>query len=121
MVGQPINQPDGARGVGEDGVPVAEGQVGGQHNGLLLVATRHDLEEQVFCGVRVVRQVANFVNAEQLRAGVVAQAPVEACDGAICAVSRSQNPGRSGRETPFIAPIVTAGARVAELERLLVP
>ena len=37
VVGQPVDQCDGARGVGEDGVPALERQVGGDEQGAVLV------------------------------------------------------------------------------------
>ena len=63
MVGQPVDQGDGARGVGKDGVPVLEGQVGGDQQGAVLVASADDLEDQVR-GAGVVGEVAEFVDAQ---------------------------------------------------------
>ena len=47
VVGQAVDQCDGARGVWEDGVPALERQVGGDEQGAVLVAAADELEEQV--------------------------------------------------------------------------
>ena len=62
MVGQPVDQGDGARGVGKDGVPVLEGQVGGDQQGAVFVAAADELEDQVR-GTGVVGEVAQFVDS----------------------------------------------------------
>ena len=63
-------------------MPVAEGEVRGQYDRLLLVAARDDLEEQVR-GVGVVGQVADLIDAQELRPRVVAEPSVEATTGSI--------------------------------------
>ena len=47
VVGQAVDEGDGAGGVGEDGVPVLEGQVGGDEQGAVLVTAADELEEEV--------------------------------------------------------------------------
>ena len=61
VVGQPVDQCDGARGVGEDGVPALERQVGGDEQGAVLVAAADELEEQVG-GSGVVGEVAHLID-----------------------------------------------------------
>ena len=61
MVGQAVDQCDGAGGVGEDGVPSLEGQVGGDQQGAVLVASADELEDQVG-GASIVAEVADFVD-----------------------------------------------------------
>ena len=64
VVGEAVEQGRDAGGVGEDGVPVFEGLVGGQQNRIALVAVVDDFEEQVG-GVGVVSQISTFVNDQQ--------------------------------------------------------
>ena len=47
MVGQAVDQGDGARGVGKDGVPVLERQVGGDEQGAVFVTAADEVEEEV--------------------------------------------------------------------------
>ena len=54
---EPIDQRDGARGVGEDRVPLLGGQVRGDEQYFGFVATADELEEQVR-RMRIIRQVA---------------------------------------------------------------
>ena len=62
-VDQTIDEGDDAGGVGKDLAPLAEGFVGGQDNGFVLVAPRDDLEEEI--GVAsVVGEVAELVDDE---------------------------------------------------------
>ena len=61
MVGQAVDQGDGARGVGKDGVPAFEGQVCGDQQGAVLVASADELEDQVG-GAGVVAEVAYLVD-----------------------------------------------------------
>jgi hypothetical protein len=63
VVCQLIDEGDGAGRVREDGAPLFEGQVCGDHQGLLLVTTADDLKEEIG-GVGVVREIAYFVNRE---------------------------------------------------------
>ena len=44
---QPINEGDDAGCVGEDRVPFAEGLVGGENRGTLLITTSDHLEQQI--------------------------------------------------------------------------
>lgn len=60
---QTVDEGDDAGGVGKDLAPLAEGFVGGQDDGFVLVAPRDDLEEEV--GVTsVVGEVAELINDE---------------------------------------------------------
>jgi hypothetical protein len=47
VVDDAIDEGGGARRVGEDGGPVAEGEIRGEDEALLLIATADDLEEEV--------------------------------------------------------------------------
>jgi hypothetical protein len=64
VVGELVEQGSDRGGVGEDGVPVAEGEVGGEGDGLLLVAAIDDLVEQVG-GVVVVGEVSDLVDDQE--------------------------------------------------------
>ena len=61
VVGQSVNQGDGARGVGKDGVPALERQVGGDQQGAVFVATADELEDQVG-GAGVVGEVSELID-----------------------------------------------------------
>ena len=63
VVGESVDEGDGARGIGEDGVPVLEGQVGGDEQGAVLVAAADELEEEVG-GASVVGEVSELVADE---------------------------------------------------------
>ena len=76
MVDDAIDERGGARGVWEDGGPVAEGEVGGQHQALALVAATDDLEQEV-CVARVVGQISDLIDTEQRARRVVAKTAVE--------------------------------------------
>ena len=80
MVRESVDGRDGARGIGKDGVPVLKRQVRCQHNRLLLVATADDLKQEVG-RVRVVREIANLVNAEERGPRVGAEASLEGPGG----------------------------------------
>ncbi len=57
-------------------MPVPKREIGREHDRLLLVAARHDLNARVG-GVRIVGEVADLVDAEKLRTQVVLEPPVE--------------------------------------------
>ena len=61
VVGESVDEGDGARGIGEDGVPVLEGQVGSDEQGAVLVAAADELEEEVG-GASVVGEVSELVD-----------------------------------------------------------
>ena len=46
VVGQTVDEGDGKESFGEDGVPVLEGQVGGDEQGAVLVTAAEELEEE---------------------------------------------------------------------------
>jgi hypothetical protein len=71
VVGETGDEADGARGVGKDGVPVAESEIGRQDDRLLVVALGDDLKEPVG-GMGVVGEVAELVDAQELGPTVVA-------------------------------------------------
>ena len=60
VVGQAVDERHRAGGVGEDGVPVLEGQVGGDEQGAVLVAAADELEEEVG-GPCVVGEISQLV------------------------------------------------------------
>ena len=72
MMSEAIQQRGDAGGVGENGVPVFEGLVGGQQNRIAFIAVVNHFEEQVG-GVGVVSQISTFVNDQQGGAGVEAE------------------------------------------------
>ena len=47
VVGEAVDECDGTGGIGKDGVPVLEGEVGGDQQGAVLVAAADELEEEV--------------------------------------------------------------------------
>ena len=61
MVGQAVDQGDGAGGIGEDGVAVLEGQVGGDQQGPAFVSAADELEDEVG-GACIVGEVADLVD-----------------------------------------------------------
>ena len=69
MVSEAIQQSGNASGIGKNLVPFLEGSVGSDNHGTLLVAAVDDLVEKV-CGVVVVGEVGQFVNAEQMGPGI---------------------------------------------------
>ena len=82
MVGEPIDEGDGARGVGKDGVPFLKREIGGDHDRALFVAPADDLVEQVG-GVGVVGEVADLVDGEEQRARVGAESAFERAGGVL--------------------------------------
>src|SRR3989442_6887901 len=72
-----IDERGGRGGVGEDRRPLAERQVGGEHEALAFVAAADDLKEEVG-GPRVLGQVADLVDDEDGALAVVVQPPGQA-------------------------------------------
>lgn len=60
-----VDQGGDASGIGKDGVPVFEGAIGGDDDPAPFVTTIYDFEEQVG-STGVVREITNFVKAEEL-------------------------------------------------------
>ena len=96
VVGESVDEGDGARGIGEDGVPVLEGQVGGDEQGAVLVAAADELEEEVG-GASVVGEVSELIDHEQRGAGVVAEAAFEGAGG-LLSVEVEEEVGGGGEE-----------------------
>ena len=76
VVDKSIDEGDDAGGAWENGVPVVEGEVGGDDNGFLFVAPGDDLKEQVSRAL-VVREIADLVDAQDLWLGVVFESSIE--------------------------------------------
>lgn len=76
MVNDAIDEGGGRAGGGEDGAPVAEGQVAGDDRTASLVAAADDLVEQVGV-VGVVADVAELVEQQEAQVGSVAEASLE--------------------------------------------
>src|SRR5215469_3345588 len=72
VMGKTVEQGGDGSGVGEDGVPFFKGFIGGQQNGITLVAVIDDFKEQVG-SVGVVSQIATFVDDEQGGTGIEAK------------------------------------------------
>src|SRR5580698_4581726 len=90
----PFDESGRAGGAGEDRVPIGEGEIGGQHDALLLVAPTDDLEDQV--GVSIVEgEEAELVDDEESDLRVIVEAPVEGGGGLGGAEGEE---GRGGRE-----------------------
>jgi hypothetical protein len=80
VMDDPIDEGGGAGRVGEHGGPVCKGEVGGEHEALLLVAPADDLEEQVSVPV-VEGEIADLVEDEEADLRVVLQATIESAGG----------------------------------------
>ena len=66
VVGESVEEGCDTSGVGEDGVPVLEGEIGGEDDGAsVLVALVDDVVEEVG-GVLVVGEVSELVDGEEL-------------------------------------------------------
>ncbi len=76
VVHEAVDQRNDAGSVGENVAPLGKGAVGGDQRALGLVAARDQLEHQVGMAVGV-GQVADLVDHQQLRPGVVAQAAAQ--------------------------------------------
>ena len=96
VVGEAVDERDGAGGVGEDGVPLLEGQVGGEEQGAVLVTAADELEEEVG-GARVVGEVSDLVDDEQCGPGVVTESAFEGASG-LLAVEVEEQVGGGGEE-----------------------
>ena len=80
MVDDAFDECGGAGGAREDGVPIGEGEVGGEDEALLLVTSADDLEDQV--GVAIVeREKAQLVDDEKANLCVVMESPLEGARG----------------------------------------
>ena len=76
VVREAVDEGDRAGRIGKDGVPLLEGQIRRDEDGFLLVATADNLKEEIG-GVGVVGQIADFVDGEQVRPGIGAEATFE--------------------------------------------
>lgn len=95
--GEPVDDGGAESGVGEGLAPAGEGVVGGDDDGVLLLAFGEDLEEE-FGAAAVELHVAEFVDAEQVRlagAGVTDQAERQALLHSLAGGQRA--PGGTGR------------------------
>ena len=77
-MGEAVDQGGDASGMGKDGVPVFEDAIGGDQNGAAFVAAIDDFEEQV-SGAGVVREITNFVEAEELGASIEGELTAAQC------------------------------------------
>src|SRR3954453_4788350 len=73
VVDEPVDQRDDAGGIGENLAPLGKGAVGGDHRASGLVAAGDQFEHQVGMAVGV-GEVADFIDHQQLRPGIVAEA-----------------------------------------------
>ena len=80
-------------GVAEHGAPFPDGSVGRHEHGAALIASADKLKEQVG-GIGLERQVAKFVDDEELRLGVMRQALLESSFGMCLGELRHQRGGR---------------------------
>ena len=97
VVGEAVDECDGTGGIGKDGVPVLEGEVGGDQQGAVLVAAADELEEEVG-GSGVVGEVAEFVDQEQCGPRVVPETAFEGA-GSFLAVEVEEEVGGGGEES----------------------
>ena len=100
VVGEAVDERDGARGVGEDGVPALERQIGGHQDRAMLVATTDDLKEEVR-GAGIVREISDLIDGEQCGPGIVLQAAVEGPRGFLPVEIEEEV--RGGREARGVA------------------
>jgi hypothetical protein len=96
VVDEAVDERDRTAGVREDGRPVTEGQVGGEHETAFFVAARDDLEEQVG-GAGVVGQISDLVDHEEPAGSVVVEAPRQGAGG-LLATEIQQELGGGGEE-----------------------
>ena len=61
VMGEAVKQGGDGGGVGEDGVPVFEGAVGGQQQGAALVAAVDDFIKQIG-GIGIIGEITDFIN-----------------------------------------------------------
>ncbi len=69
VVREAVDEGGDASGIGENGVPVLEDEIGGDDDRAAFVTAIDDFEEQVG-STGVVREITNFVNAEELGASI---------------------------------------------------
>ncbi len=110
MVREPIDQRDSARGVGKHRVPLPEGQVRRHHDGLLFVAAAHLLKQEVG-GVRVIGQVADFVDRQERGAQIGPEAVLQGAGGLLAGevqdqIGSGQETGRVARENRLVDEIL---------------
>ena len=80
VVSEAINEGGDTGGVREDGIPVFEGTISSDDEGAALVTAIDDLEEQIGSG-SIVREITEFINAEQLRASIESELTAAECWG----------------------------------------
>ncbi len=68
MLQEPVEDRGGDDGGAEHFAPIARGPVGCDEDGALLIAARDELEEKM-CSVWLERQIAQFVDDQELRLG----------------------------------------------------
>jgi hypothetical protein len=96
VVHEAIDEGDGTAGVREDGRPVAEWQVCGEHETAFFVTAGDDLEEEIG-GARVVGEMPDLVDQEQTAGGVVGEAPRKGAGG-LLSTEVEQELGGGGEE-----------------------
>ena len=100
MVDEAVDEGGGAGCVGEDGGPLAEGQVGGDDDAPALVAAGDHLEEQVGVAV-VIGEVADLVDDEQAGAVAVVAQPLVEGAGRLLGAEVEQELGSSRGGSPL--------------------
>ena len=78
VMSETVDEGGDAGGIGKDGVPVFEDAIGGDQNRATFVTAIDDFEKQVG-GAGVVREIANFVDAEDLGAGIEGELTTAEC------------------------------------------
>jgi hypothetical protein len=69
---QAVDERDGAAGIGEEGRPVGEGQVGRQHQTLAFIPSADDLKEEVG-GAGIVGEIPELVQDQEAALAVVVE------------------------------------------------
>lgn len=75
VMGEPVKKGGDAGGVGKDGVPVLEGEIGGENDRAAGVVTGIDDVVEEVGGVLVVGEISELVNGEKPGAEVLLKSP----------------------------------------------
>ena len=75
VMDEPVDEGDDAGGAWKNGVPVAEGEVGGEDKALVFITPADDLEEQIGVAI-VVGEVADLINAKEFNGRRIVEQPV---------------------------------------------
>lgn len=109
VLGEAVDERDDAGGSGEDGAPLLEGKVGGDHRRAALVPAADDVVQDVG-GARVAWQVAELIQDQNLGPGIALEPPLEGGHRLLL-----QKIGERGREGGEAHRVSGGERRVAEV------